>query len=135
MTIKIFQTVLSVPIVVPLNCIIWHSLLDEGSGDGMITSTKSLRVTVDNERFLYLVDVDATATWAFRLPLLCDILVSGELGVVEFLQNISVVLAVKVPTHKRHWFAIWVVACRVQSDLNVLENAIGVQVHRFNHLS
>ena len=92
----------------------------------MVTPTEPLRVPVDQQLLVTLINLNSTATWAISLPLLRDLIICAQFLPLEFVEYISVVGAFKVSTDQRDLLAIRVVTSWCESDLNVLEHSICV---------
>ena len=123
----------SITIVVPRDCIVWHLLLDQRLGLSVVTSTEPLRITIDNYRLVTLIDVDSTATWARWQPLPSQFLIR-KLLVIKLLQNVSMVLTVEISTNQCHLLLISVLLRWSQLNLDVLEHTVGVDVYRLDKL-
>ena len=123
----------SITIVVPRDCIVWHLLLDQRLGLSVVTSTEPLRITIDNYRLVTLIDVDSPATWARWQPLLSQFLIR-KLLVIKLLQNVSMVFTVEISTNQCHLLLISVLLRRSQLNLDVLEHTVGVDVYRLDKL-
>ena len=123
----------SITIVVPRDCIVWHLLLDQRLGLSVVTSTEPLRITIDNYRLVTLIDVDSPATWARWQPLLSQFLIR-KLLVIKLLQNVSMVLTVEISTNQCHLLLISILLRRSQLNLDVLEHTVGVDVYRLDKL-
>ena len=117
---------LSIPIIVPCHFVIGQLFLDQRLSKLMVTPTEPLRVPVDQQLLVPLINPNSTATWAIGLPLLRDLIVCAQFLPLEFVEYISVVRAFKVSTDQRDLLAIRVVTSWCESDLNVLEHSICV---------
>ena len=102
----------------------------------MVAPPEALRIAINKQRFLFLVNVDAAATWAVSSPLWLQLFILWQFSIVELCENVSVIGAVEITTDQSDLLAlVWIGAGWAQSNLDVLKDSIFVKVHRLDKLS